>query len=224
MKLLCKATIAVFLSFWIAREVWAGGQDLADAERLMDEGQLAEAVEILSRRVDKDPDSIVALRLRALAQSGLGRFDAAIEDYERIVEEDPDDAEAHFDLGMILALKKKDAKHALVHLDRYLALLSHHDEFENEEKAQKVARLMVSVDAKPSDIREKAVKDLLEMARRFASEGKTKIAVQAYERALRIHPTCAECHELLGQLFIQERNHTEGNSHRARAKLFRSNG
>ena len=192
-----------------------GRDPLSEARRSFDEGRLEETIEILNRRLETRPKDEEALKLRGLAQSGLGHFDAAGKDFEDLLNERPADAETHLDLGMLLALKIKDARHAMIHLDQYLS-------FENDrEKSAKAAKVMVSLDRGHSKLENRALKDLLDMAAKFELEGKTRVAVQACRQALEIRPTCASCHESLGRLLQKQNLRKEAERHMAKARLFR---
>lgn len=218
MKALGKTVLSLCVGILSLSKIVYGSESLQGFQALIDDGKYVEAVDALSDYLKDHADDARALKLRALSQSGLGRFDDAVEDYEKILEERPNDAETQLDLGMILALKKKDAKHALVHLDRYLSLR------EGGEAEARAAAIMVSVDGRRSRTEEKVAEDLLDMAKEFESEGHVKGAIRAYERVLAIHPTCAVCHESLGKLLIQNRDQSEGERHLAKAKLFQNGG
>jgi tetratricopeptide (TPR) repeat protein len=185
---------------------------------MMDEGRLQEAVRILDEHLERRSGDVEALKLRGLSKSGLGDFDAAIGDLEAFLNKRPDDAETHLDLGMILALKKKDVRHAMIHLDRYLSLEA------NPDRSAKTATVMVSLDGARTKRERRATEELLEMAEEFASEGKARVAIRAYEQVLSLHPTCAPCHESLGKLLIRENHREEGERHLAKARLFRHHG
>lgn len=58
----------------------------------------------------------------------------------------------------------------------------------------------------------------------FQKEGKLHDAAVYFERALDVRPTCAPCHEELGQILIQQGRTEEGKKHRMKAKLFDTGG
>lgn len=100
------------LSFALAT---VGHAQTARADRLVDEGEFAAAVEAYSEVLDRSPDDVRALRQRARAQVYLADDDealgdearrslyaAALADAERSVDLAPDDAEAHFELSRAL--------------------------------------------------------------------------------------------------------------------------
>jgi hypothetical protein len=59
----------------------ASADPLAEGRRLFDAGRLLEASRRLSELLERRPSYVNALKLRALSESGLGDFDAAVRDY-----------------------------------------------------------------------------------------------------------------------------------------------
>jgi tetratricopeptide (TPR) repeat protein len=188
-----------------------GGDALRQASSEIDAGRFEAAVRLLDERLERQPSDVAALKARALASGALGRYEAAARDYEAALEEDPGDADVHRDLGMLLAFKAREIRHAAEHLDRYLALVSESD------IPAEVIRVLKSLDQKCSKREHHAAEELLRMARAFEEEGKARLAVEVYGRALKIRPACAPCHESLGRLLKDER-------HLARARLLRGDG
>ncbi|HSA58379.1 MAG TPA: tetratricopeptide repeat protein [bacterium] len=188
-----------------------GADTIEQARREIDGGRFETAIRILDERLENRPEDAAALKVRALAACGLGRYDAAVRDYEAALNKNPDDAEAHRDLGMLLVFKVKDARHATEHLENYL-VLTHEADIPME-----VIRILKSLDRGCSKREHQIVEELVRMAQAFEAAGKPKIAIRAYERALRIRPTCSSCNESLGRLLKDER-------YLAKARLFRSGG
>lgn len=182
---------------------------------------MEEAIAVLRERLASRPKEWDALRLKALAETGLGRYDAALQDYETILEKKPSDAEAHRDLGMLLAFKIKDRRHALIHLDRYLSLELDHGDAKILERTVAVMR---SLSAGQSKAERRVFEEILGMAKRFSEEGKSDFAIRTYERVLEMQPTCVTCHESLGWLLKRANRHREAKRHMAKARLFRENG
>jgi Flp pilus assembly protein TadD len=203
---------------------WALGSpdSVSEGIKRLDEGRFGEAIQCANAILQRRPDHVEALKVRALAESGLGRFDEAITDYENVLNKNPSDAPIHRDLGMLLAFKKKEARHALLHLDSYLSLTSRSLD---STEAGRTARLMQILDKPRTAMEVRAMKQLLDMARSFERAGNTHVAVETYERILQIRPTCGACHEALGRLLENKRRSSEeAEVHRGKAQLFGING
>jgi tetratricopeptide (TPR) repeat protein len=186
-----------------------GADSLLRARREMDLGRFDSALHVLNERLERHPRDVEALKERALAASGLGRYAAAVRDYEAALAEDPKAADVHRDLGLLLAFKMNDARHAMEHLDRYL------DQSKDKDGPLEVVRALKSLDERCSKRERQVSEGLIRMARSFESTGKTKVAIRTYERALEIRPACAPCHESLGRLL-------KDSKHREKARLLGS--
>ncbi|HYZ23068.1 MAG TPA: tetratricopeptide repeat protein, partial [Rhodopila sp.] len=90
---------------------------LAYAEYLIDLDDAAEAAAVLAEA----PDTAPARHLRGLAQAELGRFAAALEDFRRATELDPQAAPSWSNLGMMLKIEGRFAEAITAH-DRAVAL------------------------------------------------------------------------------------------------------
>ena len=84
-------------------------------------GGLAEAEQLCQQVVASRPDFFNAFYLLAEVQAGLGKINAALGTYERVLEIWPNAARAHFDRGVLLE-KLKRYDEALAGYDRALAL------------------------------------------------------------------------------------------------------
>ncbi|HEX5038382.1 MAG TPA: tetratricopeptide repeat protein [bacterium] len=195
---------------------------VSEGTKRLDEGRFGEAIQCANAILERRPGHLEALKIRALAESGLGRFDEAVADYESLLDKNPSDAPIHRDLGMLLVFKKKETRHALLHLDRYLSLTNR--SFDSPE-VERTARLMQTLDRPHTAMEVRAMKDLLDMARSFERAGNAHVAVETYERILKISPTCSACHEALGRLLDNKgRSSEEAKVHREKAQLFGVNG
>lgn len=58
----------------------------------------------------------------AVILAGQGRFDAAIREYERVLQVRPDDSDAHYNLAVLYDTEIKDRQKALEHYRRYLSV------------------------------------------------------------------------------------------------------
>lgn len=210
----------IALAFWPYASAVAGSDLLAVGKKALEEGRFQECVQASIRILASKPKDTEALRLRALAKSGLGRFDEAIQDYETILENDSDDASTQRDLGLLLAFKKNDPRHALLHLDRYLSLT---DDASSSE-AERTVKLMRSLDSSHSRLEDRALKELLQMAKSFEAAGNERVAKETYERVLQISPTCSACHEALGRILMGQHRKDDGEKHLEKARLFGING
>ncbi|MDP5168818.1 MAG: tetratricopeptide repeat protein [Bacteroidia bacterium] len=71
----------------------------AEAEKLESEGRYEEAIPLLDKAIEKDPENIYALINRGVDQSILEDYEGAILDYTRVIEMDPDNALAFLNRG-----------------------------------------------------------------------------------------------------------------------------
>ena len=60
----------------------------SEAETLEKEGKYKEAIPLLDKAIEKDPENIYALLNRGVDKSILGNYQGAVEDYNRIIEID----------------------------------------------------------------------------------------------------------------------------------------
>lgn len=71
----------------------------AEAERLEGEGRYEEAIPLLDKAIEKDPENIYTLINRGVDKSILEDYEGAINDYTRIIEIDSDNALAFLNRG-----------------------------------------------------------------------------------------------------------------------------
>ena len=152
-----------------------------------------------------------SLLQKALTHSSEGDYVAAERDYEKILAKKPADSvcvEAHYQLGMLLAYKTSEVRHALYHLDRFLMSET------KSAQAASAARVMQKQEDKlwQSPGEEIAIADLVDvkdrrillratqihphsaapwylMARLNEEEGRTGEALQAYRKSVGLSPT-----------------------------------
>jgi chemotaxis protein methyltransferase CheR len=74
---------------------------VAEAYRLLERGEPAEAREAADKALALDPESIDALIVRAYTHADDGDLDAASDEARRVLEIDPLSASAHYILGLI---------------------------------------------------------------------------------------------------------------------------
>jgi tetratricopeptide (TPR) repeat protein len=70
-----------------------------EAEKLESEGKYEEAIPLLNKAIEKDPENIYALINRGVDKSILGDFQSAIDDYTVVIEIDSDNALAFLNRG-----------------------------------------------------------------------------------------------------------------------------
>jgi len=75
--------------------------DPDEIEKLYKDKKYEEAISAINRRMFFHIGEIKMLHIRARSYEELGKFDEAIEDYERILDFDPDYAQAHAGIGKI---------------------------------------------------------------------------------------------------------------------------
>src|SRR5262249_15012223 len=81
--------------------------------------RLREALTDAAHVLAAQPDNVRALRSRAAAQAGLGRWEAALKDWERGVQLAPNDEQTWYELGLA-HLWRKDVKSYREHCRRML--------------------------------------------------------------------------------------------------------
>jgi lipoprotein NlpI len=71
----------------------------AEAEKLEQEGKYTEAIPLLDKAIDKDPNNIYALINRGVDKSILKDYKGSIDDYTKVIELDSDNALAFLNRG-----------------------------------------------------------------------------------------------------------------------------
>ncbi len=71
----------------------------AEAEKLERVGRYKEAISLLDKAIEKDPENIYALINRGVDQSILEDYQGSIDDYTRVIEIDPNNALAFLNRG-----------------------------------------------------------------------------------------------------------------------------
>jgi len=71
----------------------------SEAEKLEQEGKFLEAIPLLNKAIEKDPNNIYALINRGVDKSILEDYKGAIEDYSKVIELDSDNALAFLNRG-----------------------------------------------------------------------------------------------------------------------------
>lgn len=229
----------------------AFSDDLEEARKLVSSGHLKQAVDDLTQLIDMDRKNTEARFLRAVAYQGLEQFESAVQDYASVLALNPNSAKAEYNLGMIFAYKLMDPRRALEHFDRFLSLETNHEnafsvakimcsidasrrgsELEDKglpdilsqadglsDPVEKKKKLQEAAQLNPG-----SPVPLYMLGKMFEEEGKKDEAIRIYEEAIEIRPTCAPCHQALGNLLILKKRQDEGQRHLAKAKLFDPNG
>ena len=96
--------------------------DLQEAQQLIREGHNKQAVDELTIFLEMSPKNSEGRFLRGLAYQNLEQFSLAIQDYEKLIGQNPNSLNAHYNLGMIYAYKTGETVKALKHFDQYLSL------------------------------------------------------------------------------------------------------
>jgi tetratricopeptide (TPR) repeat protein len=99
----------------------------AIANALIHKGSVAEAVPVLKDAVEQDPDFLGARNMLAICYINLNRLDDAAEISRQVLSEDPKNAEAYFNLGVIANLRAAYDQ-ALVMFKRSTELRPDYDE------------------------------------------------------------------------------------------------
>lgn len=72
---------------------------LNEAEKLENKGQYEEAIHLLDKAIEKDPEYLGAYINRGADKAALGDYQEAIKDYQKVVELDSDNTLALFNIG-----------------------------------------------------------------------------------------------------------------------------
>ncbi len=135
------------------------------ADRLAQSGRNAEALDVLGKA---DSPTIRLIRARCLRR--LGRMSEAMAAYDDAIEADPDNADAHNDLGVLLCDHASQPAEACRHFDRALALRPAFDRCHNNRGLA------------------------------LEAMGRTAEAMAAYREALTLNADLASAHNNLGNL------------------------
>lgn len=225
-------------------------EEMSEIKESISDGNIDQAVRDLSMLLDISPKNEEARMLRATAYQKREFFDRAIHDYIILLEQNPANAKAHYNLGMIYAFQKNDRAASLKHLDEFLSLEPRH------QKALSVAAVMKRIDGQNQDPtssletqqanmkklfsqvsdpqRQKDVlftsiklrPDLglayLELGKILEQEGSPDEAAQKYEKAALLSPTLGEAHARLGQLLQKSGDKEAAEIHLLKASLFQA--
>lgn len=100
------ATWLVFFAWTtLASSGERGQRETARAESLIEAEDFTSALGVLRAVLDEEPDNSEALRLLAPLLMGLGRDDEALEAYDRLAFQSPEDSNVAIPLGILLARK-----------------------------------------------------------------------------------------------------------------------
>lgn len=104
-------------------------ETLSEADRLLRSGALPEARRLLDGALAEAPDDVRLLNCRGIVAFRQRRHEDARDDLERAVKLEPRDAESHFNLAVLLALRPgPDLEAARRHYDAALTYGGHRDE------------------------------------------------------------------------------------------------
>lgn len=123
----------------------------------------------LNRAVQLQPNYAFRYACRAFAFNHFKNIDAAIKDYERAIELDPDDSVAHNNLGLLLEQKgyRKEAEERFDRADKLSKMEDHlldlMDEMEDTDE-------IIHEEIDPSKQREKNIQTFKEMKKVFTSK------------------------------------------------------
>lgn len=145
----------------------------------------------------------------ALQYQLAGRIDAAVQSYERALLVNPDDAEAHNNLGAALAGQGK-FKVAIAHYERAVVLKPDYGEAHINTGvalvAQGITAHAIACFEKALALNPNHAGAHYNLAIALAAQGKSSDAAAHYERALLLKPEWAHAHNNLGNLLGAEGN------------------
>ena len=150
--------------------------------------QFAKALDVAENIVSQHPKSIVALDMLARSQSVNDKIKAAVKTYESIVDLQPENSNAHYQLALAY-LRNKNEKLSKKHLDKTLRLDSYHiGALSTYVKLDASEKKYQSALARASKLKDKYSNQAIGWVMEgdvFVAQKKYSKAIQAYELALK---------------------------------------
>ncbi len=176
------------------------GRELA---QLQDGGPARVAMMLINRALEKAPENAEYLCVRAGLLHALGNAKTALDQYEKALAADANNAEAHFGIGQLLA--ETDEKKALEHLTRAETLAPREARYTAQRAlvmARDPAQYTQALDCLDDAIaKDKERWDILLMKGRLLEEHDEPLnAIDSYRRALLVSSNCLEANERMGVL------------------------
>lgn len=171
--------------------------DLQESRQLIREGHNKQAVDALTIFLEMSPKNPEGQFLRGLAYQNLEQFSLAVQDYEKVILQNPKTLshplKAHYNLGMIFAYKTGEPQKSLKHFDQYLSL--YESGHASEQSAYEVAKIMCSLDHGEQDSSESLPSKLLEASKIQNTDDKKKYLLDLAQQ----YPHSPLPHYILGK-------------------------
>ena len=168
------------------------------------------------------PQTVQQVFDAALRNGLAGLLDDALEGYKRVLHMNPDHADAHNNLGVLLAQRGMMVD-AMAHYDRALALNPNDVNAHNNlgialaalgRIADAIARHEHALDLDPKNARAH-----YNLGLALTAQGRTDEAARRYRRAIVLQPDYADAHNNLGNLLSVQGNPAEAMAHYNRALM-----
>ena len=181
-------------------------QTIKHLKKLIDQGQVAEALLIAHKLLEKLPHSISLLNIIAAANRKIGNFDFSLDVYNQILQLKVSDA-VYNNIGIVLAEQGKleEAEKAFnkaLKLDANQAQTYQNlgNVFQNQGKLEEATAAY----KKALAIRPDYAEAYCNMGIALADQGKREESVAAYNQALTIRPDYAEAHNNIGTVLSDQ--------------------
>ena len=176
-------------------------EQLQELGTLNTHGQFEEALSKIKSLVSVFPKSIALRHILAASNTGLKKYDAAMESYKRLLKIKPDYFVAYFNMGNILR-SKGELDTAIENYKKALSLKPDYAEAYNNMGAtlQEQGKLEEAIEAysKALTLKPNYAEAYYNMGIAFKAQGKQEKAIEAYNKALAIKPDYAEAYNNMG--------------------------
>ncbi len=190
-----------------------------DAQTVLEQGDAAAAAQQLRKIISQVPNYILARTVLADALAAQGKFDEAQKELEAVLQLDPEQSDARFRIGgMLIAQSREDEAIAqfeqtlhtppnaeeLVYLGQVLV------QFGQNDRAESYFKQAIAIDPH-------FVAGQIALGHLYASQQRTKTAIDHYRAALRDNPVALEAHLNLAVMLAREQRSDDALRHLAKA-------
>ena len=184
---------------------------LQSIAKLYSQGQLGQVLSVANQMLEKFPNSIILHNMLGASNAGLKQFDAAVDNFKKVLKIDPNDAIAYNNMGSAL----QDMGNAEAAIDCYKNALKINPDFcDAYNNMGNAFRNMGNTEAAIDrynmalKIRPDYAEAYNNMGHVLKDKGDLNAAIVSYKKAIKIRPNYAEAHYNIGNAF-EEKGNTE---------------